>query len=124
MKFPEFRNPEIPLEEALNCIATQSAVCADALEWNETPGLFAQTILPWINYLQTGGYHPVPVLALTHFLVATEVPSVSAEMDTIIAEVELEYALERERGPSDMANSAARTRFASGRFTIDARGIA
>jgi hypothetical protein len=62
------------------------------MEKDDKPMLLARTVLLWIEYLRSGGFHPVPVLAVHDFLDETAVPSISHEMATIGARVEMDYA--------------------------------
>lgn len=92
-RYPEFRHPEISLEQALQVFITHRSAVAEHFGWSEMPGLLAQTILPWVDYLRDGGYHPVPVLAAHHFLAETAVPSISDEVATIVARAEIDFLI-------------------------------
>lgn len=96
--FPEFSNPEIPLEEALGVFIARCATVIEASTRDEVPYLLAETILPWIGFLRNGGFHPVPVLAVHHFLAVTDLPSISDEAVTIAARVEMEFVLQEDEG--------------------------
>lgn len=92
-RYPEFRNPEISLDQALQVFITHNSTVAEHFGWSEMPGLLARTILPWMDYLRGGGYYPVPVLAAYHFLAETAVPSISDEVATIVARAEIDYVI-------------------------------
>lgn len=98
MACADLTNPETTLEQALSCVVTQSLVVTEAYGWDETPILLVRTVLPWVDYLRSGGYHPLPLLALYHFLTETAVPSNAEEIVSICARVEVEFALEQEKG--------------------------
>jgi len=91
--YPAFQNRELPLEQALQAFITQRGTVNGAFGWRETPYLLAQTIIPWIDHLRAGGYHPVPVLALHHFLAEMTMPSISDEVVTIVAREEIGFSL-------------------------------
>lgn len=94
-RYPEFRNPEISLEQALQVFITRSSAVAEHFGWSEMPGLLARTVLPWTDYLRGGGYHPVPVLAVHRFLAETAVPSISDEVTTIVARSAIDFLIDQ-----------------------------
>lgn len=89
---PAFQSPELLLKHALQAFITQRGTVTETFGRDETPYLLAQTIIPWIDHLRAGGYHPVPVLALHHFLTETTMPSISDEVVTIVARAEVHHA--------------------------------
>lgn len=91
--YPAFENRELPLEQALEAFITHRETVTGTFGRDETPYLLAQTIIPWIDHLRDGGYHPVPVLALHHFLAETTMPSISDEVVTIVAREEIGFSL-------------------------------
>lgn len=94
-RYPEFRHPEISLEQALQVFITHSSTVAEHFGWSKMPGVLAQTILLWTDCLREGGYHPVPVLVVHHFLAETAVPSISDEVTTIVARAEIDFLIDQ-----------------------------
>jgi len=91
-RYPEFENPDVSIEQALQAIISQGSDIAEEGQGDERLILLVRTILPWIDYLRSGGFHPVPLLAVHDFLNETTVPSISHEMVTIGARVEIDHA--------------------------------
>lgn len=92
-RYPEFKNPELSLEEALRLFINHYSEISETFRWGEEAQLLAASIIPWISYLQDGSSHPLPLGALHHLIEETQVPSWAGELASLLAQVEIDYAL-------------------------------